>query len=92
MAIREVKSEWSPEQLDYVKSFLCHYESDVAELPECCVGSSAKVSETNNEYVVSSSGKWVTRGKAMEEGGMPTTDDLVSAVIAALPVYGGETE
>lgn len=70
MAIREVKSEWSPEQLDYVKSFLCHYESDVAELPECCVGSNAKVSETNSEYVVSSSGKWVTRGKAIEEGGM----------------------
>lgn len=50
MAIKEIKREWSPCQLDYVKTYLLHSEKDVADLPECCVGSKATVSETDNEY------------------------------------------
>lgn len=56
MAIKELKREWSPCQCDYVKHFLLHSESDVKHLPDCCVGSRATVSETDNEYVYTASG------------------------------------
>ena len=58
MAIKEIKREWSPEQLDYVKHYLLHYEADVKDLPKCCIGSRATVSETDNEYVCAECG-WV---------------------------------
>ncbi len=58
MAIKEIKREWSPEQLDYVKHYLLHYEADVKGLPKCCIGSRATVSETDNEYVCAECG-WV---------------------------------
>lgn len=56
MAIYEAAREWSPEQLGYVRHFLLHKESDVKDLPECCVGSKATVCETDNEYVFTASG------------------------------------
>lgn len=56
MAIKEIKREWSPCQLDYVKTFLLHSEKDVKDLPKCCVGSKATVSETDNEYFCTESG------------------------------------
>lgn len=56
MAIKEIKREWSPCQLDYVKTYLLHSEADVKDLPKCCVGSKATVSETDNEYVCTEDG------------------------------------
>lgn len=56
MAIKEIKREWSPCQLDYVKTYLLHSEKDVADLPKCCVGSKATVSETDNEYFCTADG------------------------------------
>ena len=58
MAIKEIKREWSPEQLDYVKHYLLHSESDVKDLPKCCIGSRATVGDTDHEYVCSECG-WV---------------------------------
>lgn len=58
MAIKEIKREWSPEQLDYVKHYLLHTEADVKDLPKCCIGSRATVGETDHEYVCAESG-WV---------------------------------
>ncbi len=58
MAIKEIKREWSPEQLDYVKHYLLHKESDVKDLPKCCIGSRATVGETDHEYVCAECG-WV---------------------------------
>lgn len=59
MAIKELKREWSPEQLDYVKHYLLHWERDVKDLPACCVGSRATVSETDHEYVCTAECGWV---------------------------------
>lgn len=56
MAIYEVKREWSPEQLGYVRHYLLHDETDVQNLPDCCVGSKATVCATDNEYVYTTSG------------------------------------
>lgn len=56
MAIKVIKREWSPCQLDYVKTFLLHSEKDVKDLPKCCVGSKATVSETDNEYYCTADG------------------------------------
>lgn len=61
MAIKEVKREWSPSQLAYVKEFLLHWESDVKDLPACCTGSKAKVSETGNEYICGAAGEWALK-------------------------------
>lgn len=61
MAIKEIRREWSPCQLDYVKEFLLHSEADVKDLPACCVGSKARVGETGNVYTCSASGEWTTK-------------------------------
>lgn len=66
MAIKEIRREWSPCQLDYVKEFLLHSEADVKDLPACCVGSKARVSETGNVYTCSASGEWAVK----DDGGV----------------------
>lgn len=66
MAIKEVRREWDECQLDYVKEFILHTEADVADLPECCVGSKATVGETNNVYVCCPDGKWKRKDEAMQ--------------------------
>lgn len=66
MAIKEIRREWSPCQLDYVKEFLLHSEADVKNLPACCVGSKARVSETGNVYTCSASGEWAVK----DDGGV----------------------
>lgn len=68
MAIKEVKREWSPCQLGYVKTFLLHYESDLQNVPRCSVGSKAIVSETDNEYVKTVDG-WKLLCECDEDGG-----------------------
>lgn len=65
MAIYEAEREWSPEQLGYVRHFLLHKESDVKDLPECCVGSKATVCETDNEYVCTVNG-WKLKSECEE--------------------------
>lgn len=74
MAIREMEREWNACQLDFVKRFLLHYESDVKDLPICCVGSIAEVAETGNVYVLSSDKTWVLRDTAIGTGGMGGAD------------------
>ena len=103
MAIYETKREWSPEQLGYVRHYLLHDETDVQNLPVCCVGSKATVCVTDNEYVYTTSG-WKLESECEEilpgvggsggGGGLTEADKaaLVQAVIAALPVYDGEVE
>ena len=87
MAIKEIKREWSPEQLGYVKRYLLHTEADVKDLPKCCVGSIAMVSETNREYICTGDA-WEQREKVQTA---PTTDidEIVAAVIEALPNASG---
>ena len=68
MAIKEVRREWDECQLDYVKEFALHNEADVANLPKCCIGSTAIVAATNNVYVCGKGQEWKLREKAIEEG------------------------
>ena len=65
MAIYEVKREWSPEQLGYVRHYLLHHETEVKNLPACCVGSRANVSDTDNEYVYTVNG-WMLESECEE--------------------------
>ena len=69
MAIKEVKRYWESCQLDYVKEFLCHTEKDVEQLPACCVGSKAYVTETGNWYACGKDQTWKLEEEATEEGG-----------------------
>lgn len=68
MAIKEIKREWNPCQLAYVKTFLLHTEEDLKHMPRCSVGSRATVSETDNEYVKTSDG-WMLLCDCDEDGG-----------------------
>lgn len=68
MAIKELKREWSPSQLAYVKEFLLHTEAELQEVPRCSVGSKAIVSETDNEYVKTTDG-WMLLCDCDEDGG-----------------------
>jgi len=68
MAIKEIRREWSPCHCGYVKTFLCHSEADVTDLPQCCEGSKAIVSETDNEYICTGNG-WVNSAELPEDGG-----------------------
>lgn len=86
MAIYEVKREWSPEQLGYVRHFLLHHETEVKNLPSCCVGSRANVSDTDNEYVYTVNG-WMLESECEEirpGGGASGVDEEARAQIAAL--------
>ena len=100
MAIYEAKREWSPEQLGYVRHFLLHCETDVKNLPECCVGSIATVAETDNEYICTPDG-WKLRSECEEiipGSGGAGVDKVAREQIAALTQEietlksGGETE
>lgn len=68
MAIKEIKREWNPCQLAYVKTFLLHTEDDLKDMPRCSVGSRATVSETDNEYVKTADG-WMLLCDCDEDGG-----------------------
>lgn len=86
MSIKEVRSKWSNCELDFVKEFVIHSESEVADLPKCCVGSTAIVCETGNRYVCCRDGSWKPREVAIEEdpgesggntgGGVSSWNDL----------------
>lgn len=68
MAIKEIKREWCPSQLAYVKEFLLHCEEELQHMPRCSVGSKATVSETDNEYVKTTDG-WKLLCDCDEDGG-----------------------
>lgn len=68
MAIKEIRREWSACQLGYVCEFMLHTEADVKDLPICCVGSVAHVSETNTDYVCDG-GSWIPRNEVKEQPG-----------------------
>lgn len=68
MAIKEIKREWCPSQLAYVKEFLLHCEDELQHMPRCSVGSKATVSETDNEYVKTTDG-WKLLCDCDEDGG-----------------------
>lgn len=68
MAIKELKREWCPSQLAYVKEFLLHREEELQHMPRCSVGSKATVSETDNEYVKTTDG-WKLLCDCDEDGG-----------------------
>lgn len=83
MAIKELKREWSPSQLAYVKEFLLHTEAELQDVPRCSVGSKAIVSETDNEYVKTTDG-WMLLCDCDEDGGTGgggVTEERVNALI-----------
>lgn len=83
MAIKEIKREWSPCQCGYVKTFLLHSEADVANLPKCCVGSKAIVSETDNEYLCTADG-WKNSASFDDNGGAKATVILPETVLTMI--------
>lgn len=87
MAIKEMKRHWESCQLDYVKEFLCHTEKDVEQLPACCVGSTAYVSETGNWYACGKDQVWKLREEAMEEGGGSGGSGIETFVVNVQPKY-----
>ena len=62
MAIKWFGEKWCLEAKDHTKEFILDTEADVAELPECCSGSTALVCSTGNVYIVNASGQWVKFG------------------------------
>lgn len=62
MAIKKINREWCPHLGDYQKDFIVDTEADVANLPECCTGSSALVVESGAVYMVNASGEWAVFG------------------------------
>lgn len=59
MAIKMIDKEWCAEVKAYRKEFIIDGKADIANLPECCVGSTALVVATGDVYVVNASGEWV---------------------------------
>lgn len=62
MAYKLVNEEWCPTLSDCQRDYVCDTESDVANLPKCCTGSSALVVESGKVYVVNASGVWAVYG------------------------------
>ena len=62
MANKLVGQEWSPYLNASINEYIVDTEADIANLPECCVGSSALVVESANVYMVNASGEWVLFG------------------------------
>lgn len=86
MAIKEIRREWSACQLGYVCEFMLHTEKDVQDLPICCVGSVAHVSETNTDYVCTGK-RWVLRADEiviLKASNLTRTEDDVFIVTEPL--------
>ena len=62
MAIKLVNNEWCGCVGDYINSYIVDTQKDVANLPECCTGSSALVVETGEVYVMNASNVWTLFG------------------------------
>lgn len=64
-------------QYSAMEEFICDTEADVANLPKCSCGSSARVIDTGNLYVVNASCKWTLMPRS---GGGGNNDELESAL------------
>lgn len=62
MAIKLVNREYSSCLNAYQCDYIADTEADVADLPECCAGSSALVVESGAIYMVNASGDWAVYG------------------------------
>lgn len=62
MAFKLVNREWCPALNDYQCDYIVDAESDIANLPTSCTGSSALVVETGKVYVVNASNQWAVYG------------------------------
>lgn len=62
MAIKLMNREWACCLNDYQYDYIVDTEADVANLPECCSGSSALVVESGAVYMVNASGNWALFG------------------------------
>lgn len=62
MAVKLINKEYSPYLDEYKHDYIVDTESDIASLPECCVGSSALVVESGAVYMVNASGIWAVFG------------------------------
>ena len=60
MAIRKISCEYCPAADEYREEFVLDSATDVADLPECCPGSTAMVADKDGAmYMVNASGEWV---------------------------------
>ena len=62
MAIKLMNREWVCHLNDYQHDYIVDTEADVANLPDCCSGSSALVVESGAVYMVNASGNWALFG------------------------------
>lgn len=62
MAYKLVDRQWCACVGDYRNDYICDTEADLANLPECCTGSSALVVESGEVYMVNASGAWAVFG------------------------------
>ena len=62
MAIKMINREYCPCLDDYQYDYIVDAESDVANLPQSCTGSSALVVESGAVYMVNASGVWAVFG------------------------------
>ena len=60
MAYKLVDSDWCSCVSDYRKEYIVDTEADIANLPQCCAGSSALVVESGDVFIVNASGEWKT--------------------------------
>ena len=59
MAIKLVSKKWNPVLCTCQKSFIVDSAADVADLPQCCPGSTAIVAAKDGAmYMVNASGSW----------------------------------
>ena len=59
MAIKLIKQERCDAQRSLVNHYIIDSPADVADLPECCVGSTAIVASKDGPiYMVNASGEW----------------------------------
>ena len=62
MACKLVNREWANYLNYYQHDYIVDTESDIANLPQCCTGSSALVVESGAVYMVNASGVWAVFG------------------------------
>lgn len=62
MAIKMVNKEYCPCLDAYKKDYIVDTEADVANLPQCCTGSSALVVESGAVYIVNATCVWAVFG------------------------------
>lgn len=67
MAYTKTRRKWANCLCDYQYEFVLDSDADVADLPECCPGSTALVRKGGKIYMVDASGEWGIFGEESEE-------------------------